>query len=100
MRARIELGENVRRRAPEFQRSLRRYRLDVCDAANAVRSKNFSSRSSGLIQLLDPAFVNRKNCDCPRLWIENILVSVAITVKNAFIFYTQARPTAGENFSN
>ena len=25
-------------------------------------------------------------------------MSVAITVKNAFIFYTQARPTAGESF--
>ena len=50
----------MRRRAPEFQRGLRRYRLDVRDAANAVRAKNFFLLRHVPIQ--DPAAlpVNRK----------------------------------------
>ena len=39
--ARIELGENMRGGAAQLQRRLRRDRLDVRHAADAVRSKNF-----------------------------------------------------------
>jgi hypothetical protein len=36
----IELPENMRGRATELQRRLRRDRLHVCDASHAVRSKD------------------------------------------------------------
>ena len=39
--ARVQLGENMRGGASEFQRRLGGDRLDIRDAAHAVRSKNF-----------------------------------------------------------
>ena len=59
-RARIELGEDMRRGAPQFERRLRRYRFDVGYAANAVGAKDFLLLRHVPIQ--DPAAlpVNRK----------------------------------------
>ena len=51
--ARVQLRENERRRAAEFQRSFRRDRLDVRDAANAISTENFPLLGHGLIETLE-----------------------------------------------
>jgi len=58
--ARIQFRENERRRAAEFQRSFRRDRLDVRDAANAISTENFLLLGHGLIETLEWQFVNGK----------------------------------------
>ena len=58
--ARIQLCEHMRGGAAKFQRGFRRDRLDVRDAAHAIRSKNFLLLGHGLIETLKARFVNGK----------------------------------------
>jgi hypothetical protein len=54
------LREHVRRSASEFQRRLRRNRLNVRNTAYAIGAKDFLLLGHGLIETLKARFVNAK----------------------------------------
>ena len=80
----------MRRRTPEFQRGLRRYRLDVCDSANAVGAKDFFLVRHVCIQNRAALPVNRK-VTAPACLTCLRPFAIVIGEENALIVQTKQR---------